>query len=83
MLDGCLHIEPLEFRLLAGNDHVHIIPTAQTVIGDGKQTVRVRRKVYTDEAGLFIHNEINEARVLVAEAVVVLAPNVRGKQIIE
>src|SRR5215468_8737243 len=32
--NGGVHIKPLQFRLLAGHDHVDVVAAAQTVIGD-------------------------------------------------
>src|SRR6185369_7620541 len=40
VLDGGIHIEPLQFRLLARDDHVHIMTAAQTMIGHREQTIR-------------------------------------------
>src|SRR6185436_20630029 len=83
VLDGGLHVEPLQFRLLARDDHVHIMAAAQTMIGHREQTVRVGRQIHAGNIGLFVHHEINEAWILMAEAVVILAPDVRSQKIVE
>jgi ABC-type taurine transport system ATPase subunit len=46
------------------------------MIGHRKETVSVGRKVYANYLGLLINHMIDEARVLMAEPVVVLSPNV-------
>lgn len=43
MFEGLVHREPLQGRLLASNDHVHVITAAQAVIGHGEQAIGVRR----------------------------------------
>ena len=53
------------------------------MIGDPEQRVGVRRKVDADDVGLLVGDEVDEAGILVAEAVVVLAPDVRGQEIVE
>jgi hypothetical protein len=43
----------------------------------------VRRQVDADDLGLLVDDVVDEAGVLVAEAVVVLPPDVRGEQVVE
>ena len=76
MLDRLVHGQPLRGRLLAGDDDVHVVAAAQAVIGDGQQAVGVGRQIHADDFGLLVDHVIDEARVLVAEAVVVLTPDV-------
>ena len=70
-------------RLLAGDDEVDVVAAAQAVIGDGEQRVGVGRQVDADDVGFLVGDVIDEAGVLVGEAVVVLPPDVRGEQIVE
>ena len=81
--DRGLHVQPVRIGLLARHDHVHVVAAAQAVVGDGQQRVGVRRQVDPDHLGLLVHHVVDEARVLVAEAVVVLPPHVRGEQVVE
>ena len=83
MRDRRLHVEELQLRLLAGHDHVDVVAAAQAVVGDRQQRVRVRRQVDADDLRLLVRHVVDEARVLVREAVVVLAPDVRGEQVVE
>ena len=69
--------------LLAGHDHVHVLLTAQAMVGDREQAVGVGRQVDPDHLGLLVQHHIDEARVLVGEAVMVLAPDMRAQQVIE
>src|ERR1700732_4004669 len=76
MLDGRFHVEPLQRRLLSSNDDVYVVAAAEAVIGYGKEGVGIRRQVNAHDVGLLVYDVVDEARVLVGEAVVVLAPNV-------
>src|SRR5215475_2837837 len=53
------------------------------MVGDGEQAVRIGRKIDAADAGLLVHYDVEEARVLMREAVVILLPDVRGKQVIQ
>ena len=53
------------------------------MIGHRKKSVRIRGQVNADDVGLLIHDEIDETGVLMAEAVVILPPNVRCQKIIQ
>jgi len=83
MLDRGFHAEVLRRRLLAGDDDVDVIAAAKAVIRDRQQTIGVRRKIDANDVRLFIHDVVDEAGVLMREAVMVLAPDVRGEEIVE
>ena len=82
MLDGSVHVEPLRRGLFAGDDHIDVIAAAQAVIGHGEQCVGVGRQVDPDDFRLLVYNMVNEAGVLMTEAVVVLTPDMRREQVI-
>ena len=65
--------------MLAGHQHVHVVPAADAVIEAGKQAVGVRRKVKAHHVRFLIGNVIQEAGVLMGEAVVILLPYVGGE----
>ena len=81
VLDRVVHRQPLRCRLLAGDDDVDVVPAAQAVIGDRQQAVGVRRQVDADDLGLLVGNVVDEPRVLMAKAVVVLPPDVARQQV--
>ena len=81
--DGVVDREVVERGLLAGDDHVHVVAGAQAVVGDREQAVRVRRQVDADDLGLLVHHVVDEAGILMREAVVVLPPDVRAEQVVE
>ena len=83
MLDGRIHIQPLRRGLLAGHDDVDVIAAAQAMIGHRKQSVRVGRQIHAHHVGFLIHHVIDETRVLMAESVVILTPDVRRQQVIQ
>ena len=53
------------------------------MVGDPEQRVGVRWKVDADDVGLLVGDEVDEAGILVAEAVVVLPPDMRGQEIVQ
>ncbi len=75
MLDGGVHVQPLQRRLFARDDHVDVIAAAQAMVGHGQKRVGIRRQINADDFGLLVDHVIDEAGVLVAEAVVVLPPD--------
>ena len=81
--DGLLHRQVGQLGLLAGDDEVDVVAAAQAVVADREQAVGVRRQVDADDLGLLVDDVVDEAGVLVGEAVVVLAPDVRGEQVVE
>ena len=76
MAHGCVDVQPIGCGLLAGNDEVHIVPAAETMIGDRKQRIGVGWQVDPNDIGLLVRDVIDEAGVLVGEPVVVLPPDV-------
>jgi len=46
------------------------------VIHDGRQAVRIRRQIDAHGLGFFVHDEVDEAGVLMREAIVILTPDV-------
>ena len=83
VLYGLVHIKPLGSRLFTGNNNIHIIAATETVIRHRKQTVGVRREIYAHDLGFLVYNVIDEARILMAKTVMILAPHVRGEQIVK
>ena len=81
--DRLLHRQVVERGLLAGDDHVDVVAAAQAVVGDRQQAVGVRGQVHADDLGLLVDHVVDEPGVLVGEAVVVLAPHVRGEQVVQ
>ena len=70
-------------RLFTRHNDIHIVAASQAVIADRKQAVCIGRQIDADNIRLLVHDVIDEAGVLMAESVVVLTPDVRGKQIIQ
>src|SRR5439155_6437523 len=83
MLDGGIHVEPLGLLLFAGYNHIDIVAAAQAVVGDREQGVSIRRQINANDVGFLVHDYVDEARVLMTEAVVVLPPDMGGEQVIE
>ena len=53
------------------------------MVGHAEQRVGVRRQVDADDVGLLVEGDIDEARILMAEAVVFLMPDMARQQIIQ
>ena len=83
MHDRGIHVQPLGQRMLSRNHYIHIVSAAQTVIKYRQQAVGVGRKVNAHNIGLLVDDVVQESRILVREAVVILLPDVGGEQIVE
>jgi len=81
--NGRFHSQPLGQRMFSGNHHIHVVPTAQTVIKHRQQAVGVGRQIDTNDIGFLVDNMVEESRILVRKAVVILLPDMRGEQIIQ
>ena len=80
VLDGGVFVEVLEVRLFVGDDDVDVVDGAEAVVGYGEEAVGVGRKVDAGDGGGLVGDDVEEAGVLVGEAVVVLAPDERGDE---
>jgi hypothetical protein len=76
-------VEPLQLGLLVDDDEVDVVATAQAVVGDREQAVRIGRQVDARDAALLRRDRVHEARALMREAVVVVAPARRRQEIVE
>src|SRR4029450_3576338 len=83
MFDRLVHRQPLRGRLFACYHDVDVVAAAQAVISHRKQRVRVWRKINAGDLCFLVYNVIDEPRILVAESVVVLPPDVGRQEIIE
>ena len=83
LLARLVHRQPLQLRLFARDDHVDAVAAPQAFVDHPQQGVRVRRQVHADHARLLVRDVIDETRVLVRKAVVVLPPHVRGQQVVQ
>ena len=77
------HRQPLGRGLLSRHDDVDVVAAAQAVVGDRKQAVAVGRQIDPDHFGLLVDHMVDEAGILVAEAIVILAPDMARQQIVE
>ena len=75
MRDRCVHVQILQVVLLVRYDDVHVVAAAYAVVGYAQQAVRVWWEVDAHDFGRFVGYDVQEAGVLVREAVVVLAPD--------
>ena len=69
--------------MFAGNYHIDIVPAAQTMIKNRKQAVGIGRKINAHYIRFLIDNMVEETGILMCESVVILLPDMRGKQIIQ
>jgi hypothetical protein len=80
---GGLDVQPLRHGAFARDDDVDVVAASEAVVGDPQQAVRVGREVDPDDVGFLVDDVVDEAGVLVGEAVVVLLPDVRGEQVVQ
>jgi len=62
--------------ILRSHDQVDVVAAAQAMIGDGQQTVGVGRKIDPGHLALAGEQRVDEARTLMAVAVMILLPDV-------
>ena len=58
--------------MFARDHDVDVMPAAQAVIHHRQQTVRIRRQINAHDFGFFVEDMIDEAGILVREAIVIL-----------
>lgn len=80
VLNRLLQRQMLQMELLIGDDNIYIADAAQTVVRHRQQAVGIGRQINTGDLGTFVGHNIQKPRVLMAKAVVVLAPDHRGNQ---
>ena len=83
VLDGGVHCQPLRRRVFAGDHDVDIVAAAQAMVHHRQQAVGIRRQINAHDLGLLVHDVVDEAGILVREAVVILAPDMRRQQIVQ
>ena len=81
--DGVGHGEVLEVFLLVGDDDVDVVGRAKAVVHAGEEAVAVGGKIDAHDLGGLVGDDVEEAGVLVCEAVVVLAPDDGGQEDVE
>ncbi len=82
VLHRLLHGQPLGPGMLGGHQDVDIVPAGDAVVEAGEQAVGIRGQVHPHHVGLLVGHMVQEAGVLVGEAVVVLLPDVGGEDIV-
>ena len=65
--------------MLGGDQYVDIVTAADTVVEAAQQTVGIRRQVQADNVCLLVGDVIQEAGILMGEAIVILLPYVGGQ----
>ena len=54
VFDRSIHVQPLQFRLLARDDDIDIIVAAQAMVGDRQQGVGIGRQIDADDFRLLV-----------------------------
>ena len=83
MLHRLLHGQPLLAGVLAGHNDIHIVAALDAVVKAAQQAVGIRRQIHPHHIRLLVGHMVQEAGVLVGEAVVVLLPHIGGEDIVE
>ena len=83
MIDCLIHAQILQVQRLVCDDHVHVVRTAQAVVCHAKQAVRIGRQIDARHLRALIRDDIQKARILVGEAIVILTPDERRNQEID
>lgn len=73
--DGLIHGKVLQVLLLVGYDRIDVVGGGQAMIHDRKKTVAIWGEIDTDHLGALVRKNIQETRILMSEAIVILPPN--------
>jgi hypothetical protein len=79
MSNSLLHIEKLKVFLLVGDDDVDVVGASQAVVTDREQAIRIRWQIDSNDFWALVRDNIEEARVLMGETIVILPPDSRSK----
>ena len=69
--------------LLIGDDDIDVVGTAETVVGDGEETISIGGEVDAYDFRAFVGHDVEETWILVGEAIVILSPDGGGKEYVE
>jgi len=83
VLDGGVLRQPLRRRVFAGDHDIDVVATTQAVIHYRQQAVGVRRKINPHDLGLLVHDVVDKTGILMCEAIVILAPDMRSQQVVQ
>ena len=73
--DRFIHGQVLKVRLLIADDDVDVVLAAQTMVGDRQQRINIWWQIYPRHLGSLVYDNVEKARVLMREAIVVLPPD--------
>jgi uncharacterized protein with HEPN domain len=79
MRNRLVHGQEVGVRLFARNDDVDVLARPQAVVIGGQQRVGVWWQVHPDHRRALIHHMVDETRILMAESVVILSPDMAGE----
>ena len=79
MLNCLIHGQPLEAGVFGRDDDVDVVLALHAVVEAGEQAVCIGREIHTHDVRLFVCDVIEESRILMSKAVVVLLPDVGGE----
>jgi hypothetical protein len=82
-LTALVHSQPNRGGLFACDDNIDVVAATEAVVRDAEEAIGVRREVDADDLGLFVDNMVDEPRILMTEAIVVLPPDMRTEQVVE
>ena len=78
--DSLVDGRELQVPLLVGDDDVDAVGAAQALVADHQQRVGVGRQVDTRDRRALVGHQVDESRILMGEAVVILPPDGRRQQ---
>jgi hypothetical protein len=83
MLDSSGHIEELQMILLVCYNDIDIVRALEAVIHRRQQAISIGRQIYSDDLRRLIAEDIEETRILMREAVMILTPDGGGQENVE
>ena len=83
VLHRLVHGQPLGTGVLGGHHDVHIVPALDAVVKAAQQAVGIGGQINAYHIRLLVVHMVQEAGILVSEAIVVLLPDVGGEDIVQ
>ena len=80
---GRRHGQPLRRLVFAGDHDVDVVAAPEAMVPHRQQAVGVGRQVHAHDGRLLVDHMIDEAGVLMREAVMGLLPDMRGEQVVQ
>ena len=68
--------------MFACNHNVDVMAAAQAMVHHGEEAICIGGKINTNNLSLFVYDVVDEARILMREAVMILPPDMGRQKVV-